>query len=436
MLTQKGDSLTEKEIRDLNIDPNLFDDDPDDASDKMPNKRIIKRIYNGEDVAVKKVEVENLNSQQMKIAKEANIIRLLSACQQIERFVGIYVKKEVETDSLKDYLFVVTEWMQNGNLHDYLRNNTLIPWKTKLKIAKQVATGLNFCRGVEVYHRDVRRWTAPEKIEYPKQPYTDKCEVYSFAILLWEISSHQLPFNEVDNPVKASINVVKGEHPSPFSKDTPIPYQELVEEAWQKDPKKRPTIDDIRKRLVKIENGETIFSSTKLADNNSEDTPLSRLLPLDQVILLHDRKRYPEAFPHFQQLAQQGDPVAAYYAGLYLYDGKYGIEKDEIKALQLFQKSADGNEPRGRYMYAKACLNGSYYSPEEGIKNLRKAALGNKNPDALYMVSQLFRNGEHGYEINMDKYKEYLEKAAAGGLKKAQDELNNFENFQERMDVD
>ncbi|CAG8450646.1 11708_t:CDS:2 [Acaulospora morrowiae] len=141
-----------------------------------------------------------------------------------------------------------------------------------------------------------------------------------------------------------------------------------------------------------------------------------------EAVSLHEQQRFEEAFPLFLHIAQEGNPLASYYAGLYLYEGNYGIERDEIQALQFLQKSAVGGNVRGRYMYANACLYGTYHSRKEGLKYLIKSA--NKNdPDALYMLSQIYKNGEHGYEIEYDKYEEYLKKAADNGSTKAQREI-------------
>ncbi|CAG8450679.1 11710_t:CDS:1 [Acaulospora morrowiae] len=153
-----------------------------------------------------------------------------------------------------------------------------------------------------------------------------------------------------------------------------------------------------------------------------EDTKSSLLLSIEQVVLLHEQQRFEEAFPLFLHIAQEGNPLASYYAGFYLYEGNYGVERDEIKALQLLQKSAVGGNVRGQYMYANACLYGTYYSRKEGLKYLKNSA--DKNcPDALYMLSQIYKNGEHGYEINDNKYKEYLSNAANNESEIAQREL-------------
>ncbi|CAG8557211.1 15742_t:CDS:2 [Acaulospora colombiana] len=405
MITEKGNSVTSEDITNLTIDPSCFDDD-DDCCDgdglnvKFTNNKIRKRKYIGDMVAIK--QMPDIDVQIEKFAKQTKIISLLGS-------YGIYVENVDETD----YLFVVTEWMENGNLQEYLSKNNAIPWKTKFKIAEQIARGLCFCSSVGIFHRVVRRYKT----------------LHYFAVLLWEISSHQLPFGDIESHMKAGEMAKKGERPSPFSEDTPEQYRRIVEEAWHNNPIKRPTIDEVRKKLGIMRKGENCFPSTAPVEtpvsDNAESAPF-KLLPIDEVILLDKEKRYREAFPQFLQLAEDGNPLASYYAGLYLYNGTGDIEKDEVQALRLFMKSANAGEVRGQYMYAYACLKGSYYSKDEGLKYLKKAALKKNDPDALYMVSQLFLNGEHGHPINDNKYMEYLRNAAEHGSAEARSELSKM----------
>ncbi|CAG8507279.1 10719_t:CDS:1, partial [Acaulospora colombiana] len=163
------------------------------------------------------------------------------------------------------------------------------------------------------------------------------------------------------------------------------------------------------------------IASTEVPVARTKNTNTLIRLNIDEAISLHNDNRYKEAFPHFLRLANRGDFKAAYYAGLYFYVG-YGIDKDEIKALLYLEKSAQCDYARGQYLYAHACLKGTYYSKDEGIKYLKKAALEN-DPDALYMFSQLYLLGEHGYPENNEKYNYYLKMAAENGSKEAQQEL-------------
>ncbi|CAG8737279.1 15506_t:CDS:1, partial [Acaulospora colombiana] len=69
--------------------------------------------------------------------------------------------------------------------------------------------------------------------------------------LLWEISSHKIPFGDIDNPIKVAEKVIKGERPGPFSVDTPPQYNDLVEKAWHENPRKRLAIGDVRNQIKK-----------------------------------------------------------------------------------------------------------------------------------------------------------------------------------------
>ncbi|CAG8534013.1 22921_t:CDS:2 [Gigaspora margarita] len=290
MLLQKGANT---DVKDLIIDPSCLED----CRGIIERGRIKKWSYNGDEVAVKKMD----NIALKDIAKQAKIVMLLSRWEPIEKFIGAYCKN---VDG-KDCLFVVTEWMENGDLQKYLAEHKpiSISWKDRIKIAEQIAKGLTFCITNGIYHRDIRRyiicisgnllpfdttqcnginplqpiknvllnenldakltnfnmtrriedpsrtlslavtpsetygWTAPEKIEYPMKNYTDKCE---------------LPFDNIKNNEELFKEILAGKRPTPFSTDTPEQYREMVEQAWDQDPDKRPKIKDLRTQLEQL----------------------------------------------------------------------------------------------------------------------------------------------------------------------------------------
>ncbi|CAG8835415.1 16641_t:CDS:2, partial [Racocetra persica] len=191
---------------------------------------------------------------------------------------------------------------------------------------------------------------------------------------------------------EAKEMVIKGVRPSPFSENTPEQYEEI-----------KHKFNDL---------------------GNVPSSPSSQLLPVERIITeLHNKGKYDEAFVQFEQLAQNDDPLALYYTGLYLYEGTYGsIKRDVIRALQFFLRSAKHGKSQSKYKYAYACLTGPYYSFEEGI-NYLKMAMKDNDPDALYMASQIYLNGEHGYSIDNAKYQKYLKDAAKNGSTIAQKDL-------------
>src|SRR5947207_546840 len=81
----------------------------------------------------------NNEETQIEIRGQVNILKELKNSDHIIRFFGVSRK-----DS-KYYL--VTEWMENGNLHDYYTNfRDSINLETKIKFA------LDICRGVAYLH--------------------------------------------------------------------------------------------------------------------------------------------------------------------------------------------------------------------------------------------------------------------------------------------
>jgi len=93
------------------------------------------------------------------------------------------------------------------------------------------------------------QWMAPEVIG--SNHYTEKADVFSFGIIMWELVSRQLPYQGM-NSAQVSVGVLtKGLRPS-IPDRPPPPYAELIEECWHQDPDKRPSLLEILERLKKI----------------------------------------------------------------------------------------------------------------------------------------------------------------------------------------
>ena len=91
-------------------------------------------------------------------------------------------------------------------------------------------------------------WIAPEVFE--KQPYDAKADVYSFGIVMWELYTKQVPFQDL-NTFEIPMAVIKGERP-PIPKECPKEYAKLMQSCWHKKPAKRPTFQKIVKSLLKL----------------------------------------------------------------------------------------------------------------------------------------------------------------------------------------
>ena len=99
---------------------------------------------------------------------------------------------------------------------------------------------------------------APEN--YLGQPYGKGADVFSFAVLLWEMLHHKFAFYHYNSVDYKEIVVEKGYRP-PINNSIPTRVQEIIKQSWDKDPKKRPTFDRISLQLraeyqdLLVENG-------------------------------------------------------------------------------------------------------------------------------------------------------------------------------------
>ena len=202
-----------------------------------------------------------------------------------------------EEEYLNHQILMIIEeapWGDLARCHEIIqeKNSTLL----KLKIAFDIARGLNslyFKSGVKLIHRDVKsenififsldeksitnpesihaklgdfgsivvaspsysqrignyQYTAPEALRGSfSVPYSKEIDVYSFGILLWEILTGKIPFQELkENCDNIEEMIIEGYRPSLniLPDDTPPCIIETINSCWDPTPSKRPTLGKI-----------------------------------------------------------------------------------------------------------------------------------------------------------------------------------------------
>lgn len=139
---------------------------------------------------------------------------------------------------------IITEYMSQGTLRMYLNKKEpySLSVETILRLALDISRGMEYLHSQGVIHRDLKsnnlllndemrvkvadfgtscletqcreakgnmgtyRWMAPEMIK--EKPYTRKVDVYSFGIVLWELTTALLPFQGM-TPVQAAFAVAE-----------------------------------------------------------------------------------------------------------------------------------------------------------------------------------------------------------------------------------
>ncbi|KAM3255687.1 hypothetical protein ACQJBY_048706 [Aegilops geniculata] len=230
--------------------------------------------YFGEDVAVKVLKAEHLNNnvwneftQEVYILREVhhtNVVRFIGACTKPPKFC------------------IITEYMSGGSLYDYVhKQRNVVDLPTLLKFACDVCRGMCYLHQRGIIHRDLKtanllmdkdhvvkvadfgvarfqdqggimtaetgtyRWMAPEVINH--QPYDNKADVFSFAIVLWELLTSKIPYDTM-TPLQAAVGVRQGLRPVLPEKTHPK-LLDLLQRCWETIPSYRPAFPDILTEL-------------------------------------------------------------------------------------------------------------------------------------------------------------------------------------------
>lgn len=252
--------------------------------------KLYRGTYNGEDVAIKileRPENDPAKAQLMEQQFQQEVMMLATLKHpNIVRFIGACRKPMVWC--------IVTEYAKGGSVRQFLmkRQKRSVPLKLAVKQALDVARGMAYVHGLGLIHRDLKsdnllifgdksikiadfgvarievqtegmtpetgtyRWMAPEMIQH--RPYTQKVDVYSFGIVLWELITGMLPFQNM-TAVQAAFAVVN-KNVRPIIPNDCLPVlRDIMTRCWDPNPDVRPPFTEI---VGMLENAETEILTT------------------------------------------------------------------------------------------------------------------------------------------------------------------------------
>ncbi|KAM9643582.1 receptor-interacting serine/threonine-protein kinase 2 isoform 2-T2 [Morphnus guianensis] len=270
---------------------------PSIPSNKLPDLRFISRGAYGTvsaarhadwrvPVALKCLQGPLLDSDRNHLLKEAEILHK-ARFSYILPILGICNEPE--------FLGIVTEYMTNGSLNQLLHGKDVypdIPWCLRFRILYEIALGVNYLHNMNppLLHHDLKtqnillddefhvkiadfgmsKWrvismsqsrsetSLPEGgtiIYMPPEDYNPsqktrasvKHDIYSYAIIMWEVMSRKQPFEEVINPLQIMYSVSQGQRLdlSEESLSMDIPHRvliiRLIGSGWAQNPDERPS---------------------------------------------------------------------------------------------------------------------------------------------------------------------------------------------------
>ncbi|GES75091.1 kinase-like domain-containing protein [Rhizophagus clarus] len=234
-------------------------------------KRQLKRIGNQWIVLKRLKNVENANQSWFQEAKSHLIIS--NKHSNVVQYYGL-----TRDPSNGNYMLVM-QYMNKGLRKHLQQNHKQLKWKEKIQIAVDIIEALLRVHAEKAIHKDLHSgnilfkarfyisdlgfsgpadkplksiygnlpYIAPEVIVEKK--YTFKSDIYSIAMLMWEISSGQAPFINYEHNYNLAMDIVNGMRPKIVS-GTPLEYENLMKICWDADPSKRLDINT----LLEIDN--------------------------------------------------------------------------------------------------------------------------------------------------------------------------------------
>uniref|UniRef100_A0A3P9JWU3 Guanylate cyclase n=1 Tax=Oryzias latipes TaxID=8090 RepID=A0A3P9JWU3_ORYLA len=205
----------------------------------------IIRDPSGNQVAIKYINNHvNFNFQKPSVISEFHIMKEMKH-ENLVQFFGVCIEPPT--------VCLVTQYCKKGSLNDVLKSSDVdLDGMFKLSFAYDI---VNYEFVAEMY------WTAPELLRHVGLPLygTPKGDVFSFAIIMWELmyNAKAGPYQDINLDPKIIIQLripFQGEPLRPVLSDQLCDEKvnALLKACWSEKPDHRPPFASIRRRLKSI----------------------------------------------------------------------------------------------------------------------------------------------------------------------------------------
>lgn len=260
--------------------------------------------------AIKTVPSTSTAKQRIDFLREASIMK---------NFDTFHVVKLMGVVSTTTPVYVIMEFMENGDLKSFLRSLREVHQREKKPLvdgiylmAAQIADGMAYLASKKFVHRDLAarncmvgedrvvkigdfgltrdiyandyyrrdthsrlpvRWMAPESLK--DNLYTTASDVWSFGIVIWEIvtfSAYPYQGQSNDEVIKRVIHGFTMPRPD----NCPDKLYHIMERCWRKNDRDRPSFVDIVEYLLPETNGKlypNCFYRKQITEGDSKEQP-------------------------------------------------------------------------------------------------------------------------------------------------------------------
>ncbi|OCH89035.1 kinase-like protein [Obba rivulosa] len=251
--------------------------------------------FGGSEVALKVLRIHkdatnNIVQEEMAtFCREAVVWKRLRH-PNITPFIGI------DETSFPSRIAIVCKWMPYGTVAAYLSRHRAA---NRPKLSLDVARGLEYLHGMNILHGDLKsanilvdeqemacladfglaalfhtskaatfstvagstRWVAPELFDpeqfgLEKAENTPRSDVYALSMVIWEIFTGRIPFDQHKRDATVMLHVLRGARPQRPAEATPLGLSDdvwaLMEGCWDAKWQNRPPLAMTVKRLEEV----------------------------------------------------------------------------------------------------------------------------------------------------------------------------------------
>lgn len=240
---------------------------------------VYRGTFKDKDVAIKIIKDKTTANE---FLKEAFCMASLSH-PNLVKLIGVV--RHLTDDGNENEISLVTEFMPKGSLLDYLmsRGRNILTKKELIDFVIDICKGMSYLEEKGIVHRDLAasnvliskedvakvsdfglskkimddtrngvririKWSAPEAIK--DRLYSNKSDMWSFGILLWETFSYgRVPYPKI--PVNEVLTYIEQGYQMEKPDGCPDEIYGLMKEAWEFDRTLRPTFTNT---IAKLEN--------------------------------------------------------------------------------------------------------------------------------------------------------------------------------------